>query len=89
MLLMGLLMLIFCVPDGGLSININTISEEELKNITDLKASPKFIQLVQVEFSGIDVEDIDGTGMFSILVYQLEIVFYGPFHLVLLFRIQL
>ena len=86
---MGLLMLIFCVPDGGLSININTISEEEFKNITDLKASPKFIQLVQVEFSGIDVEDIDGTGMFSILVYQLEIVFYGPFHLVLLFRIQL
>ena len=86
---MGLLMLIFCVPDGGLSININTIYEEEFKNITDLKASPKFIQLVQVEFSGIDVEDIDGTGMFSILVYQLEIVFYGPFHLVLLFRIQL
>ena len=66
MLLMGLLMLIFCVPDGGLSININTISEEEFKNITDLKASPKFIQLVQVEFSGIDVEDIDGTGIFSI-----------------------
>ena len=81
-------MLMFCVPDGGLSININTISEEEFKNITDLKASPKFIQLVQVEFSGIDVEDIDGIGIFSIL-YQLEIVFYGPFHLVLLFRIQL
>ena len=66
MLLLVLLMLIFCVPDG-LSININTFSEEEFKNITDLKATPKFIQLVQVEFSGIDVEDIDGTGIFSIL----------------------
>ena len=59
--LLVLLILIFCVPDG-LSININTFSEEEFKNITDLKASPEFIQVVQVEFSGEGDEDIDGTG---------------------------
>ena len=78
MLLLVLLMIIFCVPDG-LSIKINTFSEEEFKNITDLKASPKLIQLIQVEFSGDVDEDIDRTGIFSI--NNLKFVctlFYGP-----------